>query len=150
MGADGQGEEGSKAAQLVGTTLLFQNRGLERACSGKKCRWCKGLGVLEQKSASLRKTQMFQPRSGAKGSPRRGNWGFLEQPFVPPPAEEKERPSRRPLASAGFQFNAGRIAELSVAAAVVESSEIAGSDFYSAKVEVDLADTAIVIAPRPV
>jgi hypothetical protein len=39
---------------------------------------------------------------------------------------------------------------MSVAAAVAESSEIAGTDFYGAKVEVDLADTAIVIAPRPV
>ena len=37
-----------------------------------------------------------------------------------------------------------------VAAAVEESSEIAGTDFYGAKVEVDLTDTAIVIAPRPV
>jgi hypothetical protein len=39
---------------------------------------------------------------------------------------------------------------MSVAAAVAESSVIAGTDFYGAKVEVDLADTAIVIAPRPV
>jgi hypothetical protein len=39
---------------------------------------------------------------------------------------------------------------MSVAAAVAELSEIAGADFYGAKVEVDLADTAIVIAPRPV
>ena len=39
---------------------------------------------------------------------------------------------------------------MSVAAAVVESLEIAGANFYGAKVEVALADTAIVIAPRPV
>jgi hypothetical protein len=38
---------------------------------------------------------------------------------------------------------------MSIAAAVVESSEIASAD-YDTKVEVDLADTAIVIAPRPV
>jgi hypothetical protein len=37
---------------------------------------------------------------------------------------------------------------MSVAAAGAESSESAGTDFYGAKVEVDLADTAIVIAPR--